>query len=110
MNIITMHVEEIRESYFYDATEDHDSFPTVIRTSLLSEPFEGTAADLQNDLLGWNFHLLHWSQLLWFSEKHLAAFLQLGYGSTEIYLFTFADLDSLKAGIAEIQQICRRRR
>jgi hypothetical protein len=111
MTIITMRVEEIRESYFYDATEDHESFPTVHRASLLNEEFEGTAADLENDLLGWNSHFLHWSQMLWYSEEHLAAFLQLGYGPmTEIYLFTFADLLSLQAGIDEIKEVCRQKR
>jgi hypothetical protein len=37
--------------------------------------------------------------------------LQSGTGRvTEIYLFTFADLSSLQAGVAEIKQVCRRER
>ena len=111
MIIITMGVEEIRNSYFYDAPEDSGSFPTVNRASLLTEKFEGTPADLENDLLGWNFHSLHWTQRLWVSEKHLAAFLQLGSGCvTDIHLFTFEDLSSLQAGVAEIEEVCRRQR
>jgi hypothetical protein len=111
MNIITAGVEQIRESYFEEVVEDHESFPTIHRASLLSEEFEGTAADLENDLLGWTFHFLHWSQMLWYSEEHLAAFLQLGYGPmTEIYLFTFADLASLQTGIDEIKVVCRQKR
>jgi hypothetical protein len=111
MTILTIGVEEIRNSYFYDVTEDSESFPTVNRARLLTEEFEATTADLENDLLGWNFHSLHWTQRLWFSEKHLAAFLQLGSRRvTDIHLFTFADLPSLQAGVAEIKEVCRRQR
>jgi len=29
---------------------------------------------------------------------------------TDIYLFTFADLPSFQAGVAEIKEVCRRQR
>jgi hypothetical protein len=41
MTIITMRVEEIRESYFYDATEDRESFPNRPRLRLWRRPLPG---------------------------------------------------------------------
>jgi hypothetical protein len=111
---LTPGLDEIRETYFYEVPENipqDDMFPTVNRAGLLLAEFEGTTEELQNQLLAWNFHFLPWSQILWSSEKHLAAFLQLGWGRvTEIYLFTFADLASFQAGVAEIKEVCRRQR
>ena len=111
MTIITTGIEYLRETYFDEASEDHESFPTVNRAGLLLAEFEGTSEELENELLGWNFKPLCWHQILWYSEQHRAAFLQLGGRRvTDIYLFTFADLPSFHAGVAEIQEVCRRQR
>jgi hypothetical protein len=111
MTIITAGVEQIRETYFEDACEDHESFPSVSRAGLLLAEYEGATEDLENGLLGWHFTPLCWHQILWYSDTHLAAFLQLGTRRvTDIYLFTFADLPSFQAGVAEIKEVCRRQR
>jgi hypothetical protein len=111
MIIITAGVEQIRETYFDEASEDHESFPTVNRASLLMAEFEGSTEELENELLGWHFKPLSWHQFLWYSEEHLAAFLQTGtLRATDIYLFTFEDLSSLQAGVDEINEVCRRQR
>jgi hypothetical protein len=109
--IITAGLDEIRETYFDELTEDDESFPTVNRAGLLIAEFEGTTEQLQNDLLDWRCQHLSWHQTLWYSEKHLAAFLQTGtLRVTDINLFTFADLPSFQAGVAEIKETCRRQR
>jgi|SRR6185295_10339108 len=113
MNIlmITPGLDGIRETYFDEVPEDNESFPTVTRASLLMAEFEGLTEDLENELLGWDFNPLCWHQILWYSEKHKAAFLQLGGRRvTDIYLFTFADRSSFETGVAEIKEVCRRQR
>ena len=50
-----------------------------------------------------------WHQILWCSDEHLAAFLQLGRRRlTDIYLSTFTDLSSFQAGVTEIKEVCHR--
>src|SRR3954453_17149986 len=59
-----------------------------------------------------------WHQILWCSDEHLAAFLQLGRRRlTDIYFSTFTDLSSLplftalssfQAGVTEIKEVCHR--
>jgi hypothetical protein len=113
MNIITITagLDEIRDTYFEDGAEDNESFPTVIRTGLLLAELEGHSQELENDLLDWHCQHLSWHETLRYSETHLAAFLQTGtLRVTDIYLFTFADLSSFQAGVAEIQEVCRRQR
>jgi hypothetical protein len=111
MTIITAGVEQIRETYFDEASEDYESFPTVNRAGLLLAEFEGTIEELENELLGWHFKPLSWHQILWYSDEHLAAFLKTGtLRVTDIYLFTFEDLSSLQAGVAEIKEACRLQR
>ena len=110
--ILTPGLDEIRDTYFSDVPDNipqEDMFPTVNRAGLLLAEYEGTPLELENQLLGWSCETLTWYQSLWHSEQHLAAFLQSGTGRvTEIYLFTFADLSSLQAAVAEIKQVCRR--
>ena len=109
--IITAGLDELRQTYFDEATEDHESFLTVTRAGLLMTEFEGTSEELENELLGWYFKPLSWHQILWYSDQHRAAFLQLGGRRvTDIYLFTFADVPFFQAGVAEIQEVCRRQR
>jgi len=113
MNILTITagLDEIRDTYFEDGAEDIESFPTVIRAGLLLAELEGHSQELENDFLDWHCQHLSWHQTLWYSEKHLAAFLQTGtLRVTDIYLFTFADLSSFQAGVAEIKETCRRQR
>ena len=112
--ILTPGLDEIRDTYFSDVPDNipqDDMFPTVNRTGLLLAEYESTSQELENQLLGWHRETLCWHQALWYSEQHLSAFLQSGTGRvTEIYLFTFAELSSLQAGVAEIKQVCRRER
>lgn len=109
--IITAGLNEIRDTYFDEASEDHESFPTVNRAGLLMTELEAHEQELQNDLLDWHCQHLSWHQTLWYSEMHLAAFLQTGtLRVTDIYLFTFDDLSSLQAAVAEIKEVCRRQR
>ena len=104
MQIITITVDEIRETYFYDVPENvTDEFPTVNRASLLMAAFDGRTEDLAEDLWGWTFEPGRY-ETLWYSSERRAACLQF---AGEVYLFTFADLSSLEAGIAEIRQACR---
>jgi hypothetical protein len=112
--ILTPGLDEIRDTYFSDVPENipqDDMFPTVNRAGLLLAEYEGTPQELDNQLLGWSCETLSWYQTLRHSEQHLAAFLQIGTGRvSEIYLFTFSDLASQKAGVAEIKEVCRRQR
>lgn len=102
MITLSMGVEQLREIYFDGLTEDdNESFPTVTRTGLLVGELESTTLDLYNDLLGWTLEPQSWHQLLWHSEKHLAAFLHLwAERRADIYLFTFDDHSSYHAGVA----------
>ncbi len=105
MNIITMTIDEIRETYFYDVPENvPDEFPTVTRTSLLMAAFDGHTEDLAEGLWGWTFEPGRY-KTLWHSSERRAAFLQF---AGEVYLFTFVDQPSFQAGIAEIHQVCHR--
>lgn len=109
--IITASLHEIRDTYFEEALEDQESFPSVTRTGLLMTDFEGSTQQLHNDLFHWHCQHLFGHQTLWYSEHHRAAFLQIGtLRVKDIYLFTFADSSSLTAGVAEIEQLCRRQR
>jgi hypothetical protein len=108
MQSTTITIDEIRETYFYDVPENvPDEFPTVNRVSLLMAAFDGRTEDLEEDLWGWSFEPVSSNQILWHSSDRRAAFLQY---AGEVYLFTFADLSSFEAGIAEIKQVCRRLR
>ena len=105
MQIFTVTVDELRDTYFYDVPENvTDEFPTVHRASLLMAAFDGRTEDLAEDLWGWTFEPGRY-QDLWLSSERRAAFLRDG---GEVYLFTFADLSSFQAAIAEIKQACRR--
>jgi len=111
MIIITAGVEQIRETYFDDVPEDSESFTSVNRAGLLLAEYEGTTDELENELLGWHFRPLGSRQILWYSDEHQAAFLKVGHRLVkDIYLFTFADLSSFHAGVAEIEEVCRRQR
>jgi hypothetical protein len=112
MTIVSMGVEQVREIFFDGVEElDHQAFPIATRARLLISEYEGPTVELESELLGWTFESLSWHQRLWFSEQHLAAFLQSGYGRvTDIYLYIFADLPSLQAGVAQIKEVCRRER
>ena len=108
MQITTISLDEIRETYFYDVPENvSDEFPTVNRTCLLMAAFDGRTEDLAEDLWGWTFEPVSSYQFLWYSSERRAAFLQF---AGEVYLFTFADLSSFETGVAEIIEVCRNRR
>ena len=102
-----MFIDYLRQTYFDEVPESvpqQDDFPTVTRTSLLMAEYEGRTEDLEQELWGWIFKPLGWSQVLWHSSKDLTAFLQF---DSYIYLFTFADLSSFETGVAEIIEVCR---
>jgi hypothetical protein len=103
--MIPMTVDEIRETYFYDALPT-DEFPTINRAEFLLAPFDDSSETLDPAFLGWSLAPLRWYQTLWYSTEQLAAVLLISH---EIYLFTFADRSSLEVGIAEIKQVCNRR-
>ena len=53
MQITTISLDEIRETYFYDVLENvTDEFPTVNRACLLMAAFDGRTEDLAEDLWG----------------------------------------------------------
>ena len=105
MQITTISLDEIRETYFYDVPENvSDEFPTVNRTCLLMAAFDGRTEDLAEDLWGWTLEPLSNDQILWYSSARRAAFLQF---AGEVYLFTFADLSSFETGVEEIIAVCR---
>jgi hypothetical protein len=104
MIVISVTVEEIRETYFYDALPT-DELPMIHRAGLLLAPFDDSYEDLFFALHGWNCEPLRWNQTLWYSTDQLAAVVLISH---EVYLFTFVDRSSLQAGLVEIRKIFSR--
>lgn len=98
MTIIEMTVDEIRETYFYDA-EPISDLPKINRTALLAA-FDDSPNEFYFALHGWCCEPLRSCQTMWCSPQQLAAVV---YSSQEIYLFTFEDLSSFRAGLVEIR-------
>lgn len=53
MIVIPMTVEEIRETYFYDALQTDEQLPMIHRAGLLLAPFDDSYEDLFLALHGW---------------------------------------------------------
>ncbi|HEX3552306.1 MAG TPA: hypothetical protein VIA62_03650 [Thermoanaerobaculia bacterium] len=100
MTTFEMTVDEILETYFYDA-DPIDDLPGIQQAGLIAA-FDDERHEDETRFWGWNGLSLRFSYCrgLRFSRKQLAI---LVYDSHEIYLWTFEDPSSFETGLLEIR-------